>query len=42
MPMTDPTEATPEERGLGIMLARQQAASCYEGITFLKGARLQR
>jgi hypothetical protein len=39
MPMTDPTEATPEERGLRIMLARQQAALCYEGITFVKAAR---
>jgi hypothetical protein len=39
MPMTDPLEATPEERGLRIMLARQQAALCYEGITFIKAAR---
>jgi hypothetical protein len=39
MPTSDPTEATPEERGLRMMLARQQAALCYEGITFIKASR---
>lgn len=39
MPTSDPTAVTPEERGLRIALARQQAALCYEGITFIKAAR---
>lgn len=41
MPQDDPAEATEEVRGARLMLARQQAATCYEAIDFIDSARRQ-
>jgi hypothetical protein len=41
MPKDDPASATDEVRAVRLMLARQQAATCYEAFDFLDGARRQ-
>jgi hypothetical protein len=39
MPKSEPTEATEDERGTRLMLARQQAATCHEAIEFIADSR---
>ncbi|HEV7529037.1 MAG TPA: hypothetical protein VGO29_09085 [Solirubrobacteraceae bacterium] len=39
MPKVESTEASDEQRGVRAMLARQQAATCFEGIRFVATAR---
>ncbi len=39
MPKTESSEATDDERGIRLMLARQQAATCHEAIKFIADSR---
>lgn len=39
MPKDDPLDVTDDERGIRLMLARQQAATCHEAIDFIANAR---
>jgi hypothetical protein len=41
MPKIEPTDASDEDRAVRAMLARQQAATCFEGLAFVEAAREQ-